>query len=77
MATRTHWEKIYKAKPPEAVSWYRPHLETSLALIERAARTIRHPSLTLAAGNPPSLMTSLHADTKTSLSLIFRKPLSM
>ena len=24
-------------KAPEAVSWYRPHLETSLALIERAA----------------------------------------
>jgi len=37
MGTRTHWDKIYKAKPPEAVSWYRPHLETSLALIERAA----------------------------------------
>src|ERR1700688_4630202 len=35
--TRNHWEKIYKTKTPEAVSWYRPHLETSLALIERAA----------------------------------------
>ena len=38
MSTRTLWDKIYKAKSPEAVSWYRPHLETSLALIERAAR---------------------------------------
>jgi len=38
MDTRTHWEKIYKTKTPEAVSWYRPHLETSLGLIERAAR---------------------------------------
>jgi 2-polyprenyl-3-methyl-5-hydroxy-6-metoxy-1,4-benzoquinol methylase len=37
MDTRTHWEKIYRAKAPDAVSWYRPHLETSLALIERAA----------------------------------------
>ncbi len=37
MDTRTHWEKIYRTKAPEAVSWYRPHLETSLALIERAA----------------------------------------
>jgi 2-polyprenyl-3-methyl-5-hydroxy-6-metoxy-1,4-benzoquinol methylase len=35
--TRTHWEKIYKTKTPEAVSWYRPHLETSLGLIQRAA----------------------------------------
>ncbi len=37
MDTRTHWEKIYRTKLPEAVSWYRPHLETSLGLIERAA----------------------------------------
>jgi 2-polyprenyl-3-methyl-5-hydroxy-6-metoxy-1,4-benzoquinol methylase len=32
-----HWEKVYNTKAPDAVSWYRPHLETSLALIERAA----------------------------------------
>lgn len=35
--TQEHWEKIYGAKPPDQVSWYRPHLETSLALIERVA----------------------------------------
>jgi 2-polyprenyl-3-methyl-5-hydroxy-6-metoxy-1,4-benzoquinol methylase len=35
MDTKTHWEKVYKGKAPETVSWYRPHLETSLALIER------------------------------------------
>jgi len=34
---KTHWEKVYATKTPETVSWYRPHLETSLALIERAA----------------------------------------
>jgi ubiquinone/menaquinone biosynthesis C-methylase UbiE len=33
---KTHWEKVYTAKAPDAVSWYRAHLETSLALIERA-----------------------------------------
>jgi 2-polyprenyl-3-methyl-5-hydroxy-6-metoxy-1,4-benzoquinol methylase len=33
---QNHWEKIYREKAPDAVSWYRPHLETSLALIERA-----------------------------------------
>ena len=37
MDTKTHWEKVYATKAPETVSWYRPHLETSLALIERAA----------------------------------------
>jgi len=39
MDAKTHWEKIYKAKEPEAVSWYRAHLETSVALIERAAHS--------------------------------------
>ncbi len=37
MDAKTHWEKVYATKTPETVSWYRPHLETSLALIERAA----------------------------------------
>jgi 2-polyprenyl-3-methyl-5-hydroxy-6-metoxy-1,4-benzoquinol methylase len=37
MDAKEHWERIYTSKAPEAVSWYRPHLETSLALIERAA----------------------------------------
>ena len=37
MNVETHWEKIYREKAPDAVNWYRPHLETSLALIERAA----------------------------------------
>src|SRR5271168_5556700 len=34
MDVKTHWENVYKTKTPEAVSWYRPHLETSLALVE-------------------------------------------
>ena len=37
MKAGTHWEKIYNTIAPDAVSWYSPHLETSLALIERAA----------------------------------------
>jgi SAM-dependent methyltransferase len=37
MDAHTHWEKIYLEKAPDAVSWYRAHLETSLALIEQVA----------------------------------------
>jgi SAM-dependent methyltransferase len=37
MDAQTHWEKIYTEKAPDAVSWYRPHLETSLSLIERTS----------------------------------------
>lgn len=36
MDLKNHWENIYARKAPETVSWYRAHLETSLALIERA-----------------------------------------
>lgn len=37
MDVGTHWEKIYTEKAANAVSWFRPHLETSLELIERVA----------------------------------------
>ena len=37
MNVQNHWERIYGTKAAETVSWYRPHLETSLQLIERAA----------------------------------------
>jgi ubiquinone/menaquinone biosynthesis C-methylase UbiE len=37
MNSQSHWEKIYAEKAPEAVSWYRPHLEKSLSLIEQIA----------------------------------------
>lgn len=37
MDMQTHWERIYSQKAPDQVSWYRRHLETSLAFIEQAA----------------------------------------
>jgi len=37
MDVKKHWDKVYATKGPESVSWYRAQLETSLALIERAA----------------------------------------
>src|SRR6185503_2814871 len=29
-----HWDQVYERRAPDQVSWYRPHLERSLALIE-------------------------------------------
>jgi len=37
MDVQAHWNSIYSEKAPETVSWYAPHLETSLAFIQRAA----------------------------------------
>jgi len=36
MDAQTYWENIYGEKAADAVSWYRPHLEKSLELIEHA-----------------------------------------
>jgi len=35
MNAQDHWDRIYKEKAPDQVSWYRPHLEASLALIDQ------------------------------------------
>ena len=40
MNAKTHWDKVYSTKPPENVSWYRPHLERSLALIGRTSPSL-------------------------------------
>src|SRR5215467_14090791 len=37
MGAENHWEKIYAQKAANAVSWFRPHLETPLELIVRLA----------------------------------------
>ncbi len=50
MNTKSHWEKIYTTKAAEAVSWYRPHLETSLALIERAGNGHTAPIIDVGGG---------------------------
>jgi SAM-dependent methyltransferase len=36
MTTQEHWDKTYADKAPDQVSWYRPHLDHSLVVIERA-----------------------------------------
>lgn len=36
MSQRDHWEGVYRKKGPDEVSWYQPHLERSLAFLDRA-----------------------------------------
>ncbi len=36
MTTKAHWDGVYQTKAVDEVSWYRPHLDVSLTLIERA-----------------------------------------
>lgn len=34
---QAHWERVYRTRASTEVSWFRPHLESSLDLIERVA----------------------------------------
>lgn len=36
MDDRKHWDAVYTTKGPENVSWFRPHLERSLAFLDAA-----------------------------------------
>jgi 2-polyprenyl-3-methyl-5-hydroxy-6-metoxy-1,4-benzoquinol methylase len=56
----SHWEKIHSTRAPNAVSWYRAHLETSLALIERAAGA-RSASIVDVGGGESTLVDDLLA----------------
>lgn len=38
MGMQEHWDRVYQTKAADQVSWFRPHLETSLAEVERAAK---------------------------------------
>lgn len=60
MDIQSHWEKIYTEKASDEVSWYRPHLETSLALIERVAPG-RHSSIIDVGAGESSLVGDLLA----------------
>jgi len=34
MSSREHWDAVYDSKAPDAVSWYRPRLDRSLAFVD-------------------------------------------
>ena len=77
MDAQTHWENIYGTKAADAVSWYRPHLETSLELIEQAAPVHSESIIDIGGGESTLVDDLLLADTRTSVSLIFRRLPSM
>ena len=54
----SHWEEVYRHKDAASVSWYRPHLETSLALLREAGLS-RHSRVVDAGGGASSLVDDL------------------
>ncbi|MGF6275644.1 2-polyprenyl-3-methyl-5-hydroxy-6-metoxy-1,4-benzoquinol methylase [Massilia sp. UYP11] len=69
MDQRLHWETVYRSKAPDAVSWYAPHLNTSLALIERSAGA-RSAAIIDVGGGQATLVDDLLARGCTDVSVL-------
>lgn len=50
MDSKTHWETVYQTKNSNQVSWYRAHLDKSLALIELAALNLNAEIIDIGGG---------------------------
>jgi len=69
MANKDHWEKVYDTKAPDAVSWFAPHLETSLNLIHQAT-TQKAAAIIDIGGGEATLVDDLIAEGYTDLSVL-------
>jgi SAM-dependent methyltransferase len=58
---QSHWENVYRTKAPDQVSWYRPHLDRSLAMI-RAVAPDRAAAIIDVGGGEATLVDDLIAD---------------
>jgi 2-polyprenyl-3-methyl-5-hydroxy-6-metoxy-1,4-benzoquinol methylase len=65
----SHWEKIYRTKTADGVSWYRPHLERSLSLIESSAPH-RMAAIIDVGGGESTLVDDLLARGYTNLTIL-------
>lgn len=73
MSEQDHWDKVYRTKAPDAVSWYRAHLERSLALIARAAPD-RSAAIIDVGGGESTLVDDLLAGGYRNLSVLDLSP---
>jgi SAM-dependent methyltransferase len=69
MDVKEHWEKVYGDKAPDAVSWYAPHLETSLNLIHQATAN-KNAAIIDIGGGEATLVDDLLAEGYSNLSVL-------
>jgi SAM-dependent methyltransferase len=50
MDDKQHWERVYATKPADAVSWFQPIAERSLAMIRRVAPSLDSPIIDVGGG---------------------------
>lgn len=69
MDKKGHWEQVYSAKAPDAVSWYIPHLETSLSLIRQAVSN-QNATIIDVGGGEATLVDDLIAEGYEDISVL-------
>lgn len=67
---QVHWENVYRTKAPDQVSWFRPHLETSLDLIERCAAGNSGASIIDVGGGASTLVDDLTGRGYTNVTVL-------
>ena len=67
--SQEHWDFVYGSKRPTEVSWYRPHLDTSLSFIEKAVPN-RAAAIIDVGGGESTLVDDLVARGYTDLSVL-------
>jgi len=65
----SYWESIYRTKAADAVSWYRPHLDRSLSLIE-SALPLRSAAIIDVGGGESTLVDDLLAGGYQNLTVL-------
>lgn len=66
---KEHWESVYATKPSDRVSWYRPHLDRSLAFIDAAHLPKDAPIIDI-GGGASTLVDDLLARGFTNLTVL-------
>ncbi len=69
MNTKAHWDKVYSTKLADAVSWFAPHLETSLKLIHTAS-TNKEAAIIDIGGGESTLVDDLFSEGYRNLSVL-------
>jgi SAM-dependent methyltransferase len=70
MNSEEHWEHVYNAKAADQVSWFQPHLKTSLALVERATSGDLSVSIADIGGGASTLVDDLLARGYVNLAVL-------
>ena len=55
---KTHWETVYETKPADSVSWFQPHAEKSLEIIQATGQN-KHAALIDVGGGASTLVDDL------------------